>query len=219
MTVATAKQGGTTRVDRRRERTRAALIGAAQRFLAEGRTNVSIQDITDSADVGFGTFYNHFETKEQLFTEAVDAALDAYSELRDTAVEGIADPAAVFASSFRMTGRLQRRFPELVRVILHSGTGILSSDRGLAPRALADISAAIEAGRFTLQSAEQGLYMAGGTLLGLLQLLTDDASLDDAALTDDTTQRILVMFGLGKAEARKLCSRPLAGADVDIILA
>src|SRR4051794_16847568 len=36
-----------TRVDKRRERTRGALISAAQDFLAQGQPNVSIQQITD----------------------------------------------------------------------------------------------------------------------------------------------------------------------------
>jgi len=27
----------------------------------------SIQEITDTADIGFGSFYNHFESKDQLF--------------------------------------------------------------------------------------------------------------------------------------------------------
>ena len=62
------------RIDRRRERTRNALIGAARKFLSEGRSAVSIQEITDAADVGFGSFYNHFQSKEQLFDEAVRSA-------------------------------------------------------------------------------------------------------------------------------------------------
>ncbi|WP_280245786.1 TetR/AcrR family transcriptional regulator [Nocardia abscessus] len=101
------------RVDRRRERTRNALLGAARKFLSEGRSAVSIQEITDAADVGFGSFYNHFESKEQLFDEAVRSALQVYSEMRDGIVALYEDPAEVFAVSFRMTGRLQR----------HSGDG------------------------------------------------------------------------------------------------
>jgi hypothetical protein len=52
--------------DRRRVRTRAALIAAAQRILADdARAEVSIKQITDAADVGFGSFYNHFDTKAE----------------------------------------------------------------------------------------------------------------------------------------------------------
>jgi AcrR family transcriptional regulator len=60
------------RLDRRKARTRAALIRAAQTLIAEGRTNVPILEITQAADVGMGSFYNHFETKEQLFEAAVE---------------------------------------------------------------------------------------------------------------------------------------------------
>ena len=63
----------TNRLDRRKARTRAALIRAAQTLIAEGRTNVPILEITQAADVGMGSFYNHFETKEQLFEAAVEA--------------------------------------------------------------------------------------------------------------------------------------------------
>ena len=61
-----------TRLDRRKARTRRALVDAARRIVADrGTTQVSIQDITDEADVGFGSFYNHFESKDDLAREAV----------------------------------------------------------------------------------------------------------------------------------------------------
>jgi AcrR family transcriptional regulator len=52
------------RLDRRKAHTRAALINAAQTFIAAGRTNVAIVEITHAADVGIGSFYNHFHSKE-----------------------------------------------------------------------------------------------------------------------------------------------------------
>ncbi|MEI2809643.1 MAG: hypothetical protein V9F00_05425 [Nocardioides sp.] len=48
------------RGERRRAKTRAALIGAAQQLIAEDRTNVAVLEITELADVGLGSFYNHF---------------------------------------------------------------------------------------------------------------------------------------------------------------
>jgi AcrR family transcriptional regulator len=46
-----------SRLDRRKARTRQALIDAAVRLIAEGRGDrASIQEITDEADVGFGSF-------------------------------------------------------------------------------------------------------------------------------------------------------------------
>ena len=150
-----------TRVDRRKQRTRAALLAAARQFLAEGRSSVSIQQITDAADVGFGSFYNHFESKEALFEAAVEEVLETYAALRDELVAGYDDPAEVFSVSFRMTGRLQRQLPEMVRVLLNEGTGILVRDSGLAPRARRDIQAAVDAGRFDIENAQLGLMAAG----------------------------------------------------------
>jgi len=198
-----------TRVDRRKQRTRAALLAAARQFLAEGRSNVSIQQITDAADVGFGSFYNHFESKEQLFEAVVEEVLEIYAAMRDDLVAGYDDPAEVFAVSFRMTGRLQRQMPEMVRVLLNEGTAILTRPSGLAPRARNDIQAAADAGRFDVEDAELALMAAGGALLGLLQLLDAQPEADAGALTDLMTARLLRAFGMAKRDAGRLCARPL----------
>jgi len=198
-----------SRVDRRKERTRRALIDAAVQFLADGQSNVSIQQITDAADVGFGSFYNHFESKEALFEAAVQDVLSTYAMLRDELVAGYDDPAEVFAVSFRMTGRLQRQVPEMVRVLLNEGVSILRRDEGLAPRALHDIEAANSAGRFDIENPQLGLMAAGGALLGLLQLLNDAPDADAGELTDLMTARVLRAFGMSADEAAEMCSRDL----------
>ncbi|MEU2093095.1 helix-turn-helix domain-containing protein [Nocardia beijingensis] len=205
----TAEPVTRNRTDRRRERTRNALLAAARTFLSEGRAAVSIQEITDAADVGFGSFYNHFQSKEQLFDEAVRSALQVYSELRDGIVALYDDPAEVFAVSFRMTGRLQRRIPEMVRVVLNSGMAVMLRDEGLAPRARRDIIAAQEAGRFEPMDPQLAVMAAGGSLLGLLQLLDADPHADADALSDEMTYRMLRMFGMPKRTAQRLSSGPL----------
>lgn len=205
----TAEPEVRTRTDRRRERTRNALLGAARKFLSEGRSAVSIQEITDAADVGFGSFYNHFESKDQLFDEAVRSALQAYSEMRDVIVALYEDPAEVFAVSFRMTGRLQRQIPEMVRVVLNSGMSIMVRDEGLAPRARRDILAAQETGRFEPMDPDMAVMAAGGALLGLLQLLDGHPDADADTLSDEMTYRVLRMFGMNKRAAQRLISQPL----------
>jgi AcrR family transcriptional regulator len=80
--VATA--GGvpkTSRLDRRKARTRQALIDAAVRLIAEGRgERASIAEITEEADIGFGSFYNHFDSKEQLFRTASGELLEQWGQ-------------------------------------------------------------------------------------------------------------------------------------------
>jgi len=68
-----------SRLGRRKARTRQALIDAAVRLIAEGRGDrASIAEITEEADIGFGSFYNHFDSKEQLFQTASQEVLERW---------------------------------------------------------------------------------------------------------------------------------------------
>lgn len=209
-----------SRLERRRAKTRAALIAAAQQLLAEGRTNVSVLEITQAADVGLGSFYNHFESKDQLFAAAVDEVLEAHGDLMDRVTADVDDPAEVFARAFRHTGRLHRRIPAMSKVLLHHGAAVIFADRGLGPRALRDIRAAKAAGRFTIGDPELALVAAGGAMLCLGQLLHAHPDRDDAAAADELTEDLLRMFGLSAEEAHDVCTRPLPDlADLSIATA
>ena len=101
-----------SRLDRRKARTRQALIDAAVRLIAEGRGDLaSIQEITEEADIGFGSFYNHFDSKEQLFQTASEEVLERWGQLIDRASAGLTDPAELFAVGMRITGRLAGPIP------------------------------------------------------------------------------------------------------------
>ena len=204
----------TNRLERRKAQTRAALIRAAQTLIAEGRTNVPIMEITQAADVGMGSFYNHFETKEQLFEAAVEDVMDAYGQLLDRLTSDIEDPVEVFACSFRLTGRLYRREPELSRVLLNNVLRLLSADSGLAPRARRDIAAAVDAGRFDVEDLDVAVTMAAGVLLALGQLLHDQPDRDVEETTDRVTEDLLRMFGVPRRRAQRICSLPLPDIDV-----
>lgn len=201
------------RLDRRKARTRAALIRAAQTLISQGRMNVPILEITQAADVGMGSFYNHFETKEQLFEAAVDVVMDGYGQLLDNLTAGIKDPAEVFACSFRLTGRLNRREPELSRVLLNNVLQLLSADTGLAPRVRRDIAAAVDAGRFNVADLDVAVTMTAGALLALGQLLNDQPERDVEETTDRMTEDLLRMFGVPRRQAQRICSLSLPDID------
>jgi len=206
------------RLARRKQRTRTALVKAAQRLIADGKVNVPVLEITQAADVGMGSFYNHFDSKDELFEAAVADVLDAYGAMLDRLTASIEDPAETFAISFRLTGRLFRRRPQESRILLANGMALLSSERGLAPRALRDIKAGVEAGRFrgdVGDDPELALAMAGGALLGLGNLLRDNPDRDDAVAADLVTENVLRLFGLSAAEARGVCRRPLPDEPFD----
>jgi AcrR family transcriptional regulator len=67
-----------TRFDRRKQRTRQQLMDAAASLILEkGFNAVSIQDITDRADVGRGTFYLHFRDKEEVAAKLLQESFAA----------------------------------------------------------------------------------------------------------------------------------------------
>lgn len=201
------------RIERRKQRTRTALITAAQGFIAAGTPYVPIQDICQAADVGVGSFYNHFETKERLFGAAIDEALDAHGALLDGLTASIDDPAERFAFSFRLTGRMFRR-PES-RMVLNHGPELITAERGLAPRAQRDIAAATESGRFQVADPKLAMAVAAGAMLGLGQLVQAEPERDAGRTADQVTEDLLRIFGLPAEEAHELCSRPLIIDGID----
>jgi AcrR family transcriptional regulator len=201
------------RLERRKQRTRAALIQAAQVFIGAGKLNAPVLEITQAADVGMGSFYNYFDSKQELFAAAVNEVLDAHGALLDKVTESLDDPAETFACSFRLTGRLFRRRPQESRVLLANGVLLTSADRGLAPRALRDINAAVRANRFRLEDPTLALAVAGGALLGLGQLLAAEPDRDDAQAADRVAEDMLRLFGMDADEAQDICQRPLPDLD------
>ena len=199
----------TNRLERRKAQTRAALISAAQRFIAAGNPNVPILDITQAADVGLGSFYNHFESKEELFEAAVEDVLERLGGLLDELTAVIDDPAEVFAQSFRLFGRFHRRNPDMSKVLLNSALAMAGSERGLAPRALRDIQAGVRAGRFTVRDAELTMTIISGAALCLGQFLHDHPEREDAEATDQVTEDLLRLLGIPARQAQRIIRLPL----------
>jgi AcrR family transcriptional regulator len=211
--VRTAAAGGApaaSRLDRRKARTRQALIDAAVRLIAEGRgERASIQEITETADVGFGSFYNHFESKDQLFQTASGEVLERWGQMIDRACAGISDPAEVFAVSLRISGRLGWTHPDIADFLTGAGLDLLDAPRGLAPRALRDIEAGQAAGRFTIPSAEIALAAVAGGLLGLLRLRQRHPDRVEESAVDQLAEAVLRLLGVPAPEAARLAALPL----------
>ncbi|MFN8157490.1 MAG: TetR/AcrR family transcriptional regulator [Candidatus Nanopelagicales bacterium] len=199
-----------TRVDRRKARTRRALIDAARRILADGgSTDVSIQEITETADVGFGTFYNHFDTKAELFEAAVREVLEEYGAALDRACESLTDSAEIYAVGVRMTARLASTQPAVAQVLVQVGMSYAWAEEGLAARALRDIQRGIDDGRFHVDDARLGLLSTAGCVLAFLQLaLQAPESLGDGD-ADTLAEMLLRMLGMTARSAAAVAHRPL----------
>ncbi len=199
-----------SRLDRRKARTRKALIDAAVHLIAEGRGDrATVQEITETADIGFGSFYNHFESKEQLFQTAAEEALERWGQMLDRACAGIDDPAEVFAVSLRVSGRLGWTHPDLARFVTGLGLDALDMPRGLAPRALRDIKKGQAAGRFTIPDADIALCAVAGGLLGLLRVRQQHPRRINETAADHLAEAILRMLGIPPAEAKKIATSDL----------
>jgi AcrR family transcriptional regulator len=199
------------RFERRRARTRQALIAAARQILAEtGETSASIQEIADRADVGFGSFYNHFETKNDLFDAAVADALEEYGQLLDRVTKDIDDPAAVFATSVRLTLKLATSHPEIAQILRLRGLPHVHATTGLGPRALRDLEIGKASGRFDIRDPLVALSAVGGAIIGLLQLgTTRDLDAEGTKAAQEMAEMILRMLGLPADEARQIATQPL----------
>ena len=93
---------------------------------------VSIQEITDAADVGFGSFYNHFHRKQDLFDAAVEEVLEEHGGILDVATADIVDPAEVFAAAVRITARLPKTQPQMAKIFQRIGFDLVAAPHGLA---------------------------------------------------------------------------------------
>jgi AcrR family transcriptional regulator len=198
-----------TRLDRRRERTRRALLDAARAIMAEhGTSDVSIQEITERADVGFGSFYNHFSSKTELFEAAVGEVLEEHGQLLDEVTSGIEDPAAVFALAVRATARLAVERPAVAQVLVRAGLDYLVAADGLAPRALRDVERAVAAGRFIAPTPFLAVVSTTGCLMAYLHVRLNTPHLLERETGDELAESLLRMLGMEAAEAHEIAHRP-----------
>jgi AcrR family transcriptional regulator len=199
-----------SRLDRRKARTRQALIDAAVRLIAEGRGDrASIAEITEEADIGFGSFYNHFDSKEQLFQTASEEVLERWGQMIDRATAGIKDPAELFAVGLRISGRLGWTHPDIAGFLTGTGLDALDIPSGLAPRALRDIQAGQAAARFTVLDAGIALSAVAGGLLGLLRMCQRYPERVTEATVDQLAEAELRLLGVPADEAARLVALPI----------
>ena len=195
--------------DRRRSRTRRALIDAAQRLIAEGRLNPPIATVTAAAGIGLGSFYNHFSSRDELFQHAGDEALDQLGQILDELAPDGGDPAEDFARSFRLMGRLHRRHPEMSKVILRTAPPRLPRAYGISTRLRRDIRLGMDSGRFLVSDLDVAVstIIGAGLALGHLVHYRDD--IDPAAAADESCSYLLRLLGLPPAEADRISRAPL----------
>lgn len=201
------------RFERRRAETRQALVRAARQILAEsGDTSASIRAIAERADVGFGSFYNHFTCKPDLFDAAVADAIEEYAQAVDERLYGVDDPAERLAQGLRLSARMAESHPEIMRILCHSELGRICAGHGLAPCAKRDVEQGMASGRFTVVDPIIALTALNGSLLALLELWFNRPGTDSDQAAGKMAEMLLHMLGLSPDEARDLARQPLPAA-------
>jgi len=193
---------------RRREQTRRKLVAAARALFArQGVENTRINEITDEADVGFGSFYNHFDSKEAIVEAVVVETVAAQGAAVSSLTAGLDDPAEVVAAAHRYFVKLARSDPEwgwlLIRLDVSQKIGL----RALGPFAQRDLERGIRAGRFRVANKRVALFAAGGALLGVIADVLDGRAPKDA--DRHHAEGVLRMFGLSAGDAAEVARRPV----------
>jgi AcrR family transcriptional regulator len=142
-----------TRTEVRQHNTRLRLREVAYELMSSnGVEATTIQQITDAADIGFGTFYNYAASKEALAQDVLDCIIHNLGERNDLVTQtlGEIDPVRIVANSVRFvireitTDPVFRWWVDRVDVLV---------DRmrvGFGPFGLRDIERAVAADRYHL---------------------------------------------------------------------
>ena len=169
--VAAEPQDREGRGSRRRRETRDRLLNAALKLMAErGMDGVAVNEITEAADVGFGSFYNHFPSKEAIHAELIDLVFGEFADTLDRALRDVGDPAEVIAASVRHTLYRARSDRTWAHFLLREGLSAGMLTRGLGVRLLRDIRSGLDAGRFSGDDELVALLAIAGTTLAAIAI-------------------------------------------------
>ncbi len=198
-----------TRTDRRRERTRARLAQAARELISEkGVSGLRISDITERADVGLGSFYNHFESKEELVEAVILGSVAALAETVATPTSEDQDPAELVAFAIRRFVRLAYDQPGFARMLVHLNHADALFTVAVQPYARTALEAAMAAGRLHPTDLEVALTTLVGASLALMRGIVDGRVGPDADVA--WADAALRSLGLPPAEAAEIARRPMA---------
>lgn len=211
------------RLVRRKRETRVRLLDAAFRLVVtKGMDGVTIREITDTADVGFGSFYNHFDSKEGIFMALVESLFEEFADTLDGLVGGLSDPAEVIAVSVRHTLLRAYREPVWGQLLIREGLSTRALSGGLGQRLLRDTRRGIAQRRFMVADELICVVSVMGTVLAGLAAELHFSSSSKRIVQSRKTLRsreerfagniaavVLQAFGLKGIEAEKIARRPI----------
>lgn len=199
------------RLGRKRQKTRQALLDAARSLVYEkGHERIAIQDITERADVGLGTFYNYFESKQAIFEAVLQEIRDDFNRRLDKIRSPLKDPALIVAQTLKFCFQQAQDNEEWNLFLIYSG---LTGDYSLhqdEEQCFEDLRRGVAAGRFKVDD----IGFAQSLVLGMVRHVNTEIArgrLGRKAM-EDTSRFILRMLGLSDLVAKALVQTPFPPA-------
>jgi AcrR family transcriptional regulator len=207
--TAEARQGPRVgRVERRKARTRAALLTAARElFASRGLEGTTIAQIAEHADVAIGSFYNHFSTKEALLEALLEAELYRQRMMLEQRQAQVEDPAEKISIAHRHLVRAAQADPDWGWLFLRLDIPYRAAWSTLGAAAESDLADGVQSGRFSVADAGLALTASGGALFAVIHAQLAGEGSPDADSTH--AEGVLRSFGIPPAEAAAIARRQL----------
>lgn len=204
-----AARSPSARVQRRQQRTRAQLIRAAAQVIADkGVDGLRLREVTDAADVGFGSFYNYFESKEELVEAVVLELMSSLAQTLIAHVEAFTDPAAAASAAHRWFVRNATEDPETARLMVNLDQADVQFQERILPFGQRLLEAGVEQGRFApMASPVTTLTYVVGATLAVTRAVLDRRMGPEAE--SQTAEVLLHALGLEAEQATEIAYRHL----------
>ena len=196
------------RINRKRERTRGELVAAAEHLVAaRGIDAVSIDDITEAADVAKGTFYTHFADKNDLATAIAHRTRLELEEKITALNEGVGDAARRMANGLSSMFAFAIANPVRARALVRLPPDMVDPQAPINAGLRGDIALGLESKRFWAASLSAAVVtIIGGVTTSIMHLsgIGKNPKLDTHAFATDVIATFLVALGLKQNEAARI---------------
>jgi AcrR family transcriptional regulator len=197
-----------TRGTRRRAQTRQQLTDAASVLIAaKGVAGLRISEITERADVALGSFYNHFESKEELVKAVVSETIGARTQAIVAEMASLEDPADVVSFACRRVVRIACEEPELAWLFVNLDRADALFETMVMPPALQTLERGLASGRFDVTETHIALTGIVGSALAVMRAILDGRYGPDVDAV--FAEGVLRSLGLDRGEAREVATRVL----------
>jgi AcrR family transcriptional regulator len=196
-----------TRHDRRKRRNREALLDAGYQVMArKGIDAATMAEIADLADVGAGTVYNYFTSKDDLAMGVMEQVMDRLAQRIEAVTNTFGDQAQVYAFGIRNVMKAATTDHRWRWLLRRSEVIADAMYRVMGPYAIRDIRNAVAAGRYHSDDPDLAWRMATHAIVGF-SLAVCDRKIPLERI-DDAVVNLLGMVGVSREEAWEVARRP-----------